>query len=78
MVVRTQKEMIYPFHLEKEKLVNLGAFYTSPNYVNIVWHFIEPIIDEKTVIFDPACGYGNFLIKETIARKIGNDIDKRH
>jgi hypothetical protein len=74
---RTLKGMIYPFHLERVKLVNLGAFYTSPNYVNIVWHFIEPIIDEKTVIFDPACGYGNFLIKETIARKIGNDIDTK-
>ena len=67
----------YPnYTRKKEDLVNLGSFYTSEEYVNIVWNFIEPYIDSKTVILDPACGYGNFLRKKTIARKIGNDIDK--
>ena len=71
------KTQAYPYHLNKTKLVNLGAFYTPENYVEIVWNFIEPFIDKKTVILDPACGYGVFLTKETIAKKIGNDIDPK-
>ncbi|WP_457599967.1 SAM-dependent methyltransferase [Hydrogenivirga sp.] len=62
-------------HLDIKSLVNLGSFYTSTEYVDIVWDFIEPYIGKGTVVFDPACGYGAFLRKRTDARKIGNDID---
>ena len=75
MIKNLREGKLYPFHLKRNKLVNLGAFYTAPIYVDIVWKFIEPYIDKKTVILDPACGYGVFLTKETIAKKIGNDID---
>ncbi len=68
---------VLPNHLEKNALVNLGSFYTSNEYVQMVWNFIRPFIDRNTVIFDPACGYGSFLREETIAKKIGNDIDKK-
>jgi len=71
------EKVLHPYHLERDKLVNLGAFYTVYIYVDIVWNFINPLIDEKTVILDPACGYGIFLTKKTKARKIGNDIDTR-
>ncbi|WP_297453621.1 Eco57I restriction-modification methylase domain-containing protein [Persephonella sp.] len=66
-----------PSHLDKINLINKGAFYTSPIYVDTVWDFIEPYIDKETVVFDPACGYGVFLSKETKAKKIGNDIDSK-
>lgn len=68
-------EFLKPFHLGKVELINLGAFYTALNYVDIVWNFIQPFLDENTVVFDPACGYGNFLVRKTVARKVGNDID---
>jgi len=70
------KEICYPYHLKKDKLINLGSFYTSDKYVKIVWDFIKPFIDKNTVILDPACGYGAFLKEKTTAKKIGNDIDK--
>lgn len=68
--------MIIPVHLEKNGVVNYGAYYTDKNYVEIVWKFVLPYIDNNTVIFDPACGYGNFLYKKFSFKKIGNDIDE--
>jgi len=76
-MINAKFRRLHPYHLEKTKLVNLGAFYTAPIYVDIVWNFIKPYIDKKTVILDPACGYGVFLIRNTVARKIGNDIDAK-
>ncbi len=69
--------MITADHLRKEERINLGSYYTSQDIVRIVWDWIKPLIDSKTVIFDPACGYGSFLKEKTIARKVGNDIDKK-
>lgn len=66
-----------PNHLKREKIVNFGSFYTSDEYVKIVWDFIKPFIDERTVVLDPACGYGAFLKEKTSARKVGNDLDKK-
>lgn len=73
------KDIILPYHLKEDRyrLVNLGSFYTSNEYVRLVWDFIKPYISEDTVVFDPACGYGGFLKERTIAKKIGNDIDKK-
>ncbi|NPA41269.1 MAG: SAM-dependent DNA methyltransferase [Aquificae bacterium] len=50
--------MITADHLRKEERINLGSYYTSQDIVRIVWDWIRPLIDSKTVIFDPACGYG--------------------
>ncbi len=72
----SNRHQISPYHLDKISLINKGAFYTLPAYVNIAWKFIKSHIDKKTVIFDPACGYGIFLTKQTVAKKIGNDIDE--
>ena len=63
------------FHLEFREKVNLGSFYTSEEYVDLVWEFIEPLVDGNTVVLDPACGYGAFLRRQTLAQKVGNDID---
>ena len=69
--------MTYPMHLEKEKIINLGSYYTKKDYIEIVWEFIKPYyINKSPVILDPACGYGDFLYKDIPVRKIGNDIDK--
>lgn len=68
--------MTYPLHLKKEDIVNLGSYYTHKEYIEIVWNFIKPYINKDTIILDPACGYGDFLYKQTIAKKIGNDIDE--
>lgn len=69
--------MTQVLHLKKEEIFKLGAYYTPKKYVKIVWEFINPYINKDTVVFDPACGYGDFLEEETIAKKIGNDIDKK-
>ena len=68
--------MTTPKHLERKKIINYGSYYTDKNYVEMVWNFILPYIDNNTVILDPACGYGNFLYNESCVKKIGNDIDE--
>ncbi len=69
--------MNVPKHLNTRQIVNFGSFYTKKTYVDIVWEYIAPYIDERTVILDPACGYGAFLARKTQAVKIGNDIDPK-
>lgn len=62
-------------HLENNDRVNMGAYYTQDEYVDIVWDMITPYINEKTTILDNSCGYGNFLNYSFKGKKIGNDID---
>lgn len=62
-------------HLSHSAKINLGAFYTPKKYINIVWQKITPFIDEKSVILDSSCGYGNFFDYNCIAKLIANDID---
>ncbi len=62
-------------HLKYQDKINLGAFYTPQKYVNIVWDKIKPFLNNKSVVLDSSCGYGNFFNYETICQKKANDID---
>ncbi|MCX7737293.1 MAG: SAM-dependent methyltransferase [Candidatus Kapabacteria bacterium] len=62
-------------HLKYSDKINLGAFYTPKEYVNIVWSFIKPFLNDDSVVLDSSCGYGNFFDTEVNCKKIGNDID---
>jgi type I restriction-modification system DNA methylase subunit len=48
-------------HLVYADRVNMGAYYTQDEYVHIAWDMLAPYINEKTVVLDSSCGYGNFL-----------------
>jgi len=88
MIAETEKELVLMLnisevpstmglqnHLDEFATVNLGAYYTPQKYVDVVWKMINNYVDEDTVIFDCACGYGNFLLNKTVGIKKGNDID---
>jgi len=70
------KPSINQNHLTYANKINLGAFYTPRNYINIVWHKIKPFIDKNSIVLDSSSGYGNFFDYEIDCKKIGNDIDK--
>ncbi len=65
------------FHLTHKEKINLGAFYTPKNYVYIVWDKIKNFLDNKTIVLDSSCGYGNFFNVDIDInfRIIANDID---
>jgi len=48
--------MVLQNHLDEFTSVNLGGYYTTKKYVDIVWKMINNDVDEDTVIFDCACG----------------------
>ncbi len=62
-------------HLRYRDKINLGAFYTPQEHVNIVWNKIQPFLNSKSVVLDSSCGYGNFFNYEVICQKKANDID---
>lgn len=63
------------YHLNYYDKINLGAFYTPTKYVDIVWEMIKPFINNKSIVLDSSCGYGNFFDYEINCRKKANDID---
>lgn len=63
------------YHLKYLEKINLGAFYTPTKYVDIVWKMIKPFINNKSIVMDSSCGYGNFFDHECDCIKIANDID---
>ncbi|MDD5770214.1 MAG: SAM-dependent methyltransferase [Candidatus Gracilibacteria bacterium] len=62
-------------HLNYIDRINLGSYYTNNNLVSIVGNMIEKFIDNKTIIFDSSCGYGNFFNNDFTNIQIGNDLD---
>lgn len=62
-------------HLKYHDKINLGAFYTPKEYVDIVWKMIKPFLNDKSVVLDSSCGYGNFFDYEINCFKKANDID---
>ena len=62
-------------HLVYTDRVNMGAYYTQDEYVHTAWDMLAPYINQKTVVLDSSCGYGNFLNYPVGCRKVGNDID---
>ncbi|MFX1320848.1 MAG: N-6 DNA methylase [Promethearchaeota archaeon] len=53
-----------------------GQFFTPPNIIEFMVHYLDPPVDSK--ILDPACGHGGFLLeaKELLWLKITSE-DKR-
>ena len=63
------------YHLKYYDKINLGAFYTPTKYVDIVWEMIKPFINNKSIVVDSSCGYGNFFDYKINCPKKANDID---
>lgn len=63
------------YHLKYYDKINLGAFYTPTKYVDIVWEMIKPFINNKSIVLDSSCGYGNFFDYKINCPKKANDID---
>jgi type I restriction-modification system DNA methylase subunit len=63
-------------HLQYKDKINLGAFYTPPEYVEIAWNLIKPFLSKESIVLDSSCGYGNFFMSDIDCRKKANDFDK--
>src|SRR3990167_280766 len=67
-------------HLNYINSVNLGSYYTPEIIVNLAYFILQknvPNIKDFTIL-DSSCGYGSFLTKKNIAKKlIGVDIDEK-
>jgi len=63
------------YHLKYHDKINLGAFYTPTEYVDIVWGMIKPFLNYKSIVLDSSCGYGNFFDYQINYPKKANDID---
>lgn len=66
-------------HLNHIDKVNLGSYYTPEIIVNLAYSILQKNISNINdwTILDSSCGYGSFLTKKDIAKKlIGADIDK--
>lgn len=76
--IEAQRHSFDQSHLNFEKRVNLGGYYTNPFLVKQVWQMISPYLTPNTIVLDSSCGYGNFFINSDVSkanRIIGNDID---
>lgn len=61
-------------HLNKDTMINLGAFYTPKFVVELAYKMLEKRVNlEDFLIFDNACGYGDFFVRE--CEFLGADID---
>lgn len=66
-------------HLNHIDKVNLGSYYTPEVIVSLAYYILQKNISniQDFTILDSSCGYGSFLAKKDIAKKlIGADIDK--
>lgn len=67
-------------HLNYIDTVNLGSYYTPEAIVDLAYSILQKNISgiEDFIILDSSCGYGSFLAKKNIAKKlIGADIDEK-
>lgn len=67
-------------HLTKEETVNLGSYYTSDTIVDLTYSLLKKNIKNTKdyTILDSSCGYGSFLGKDDIAKRlVGSDVDKK-
>lgn len=67
-------------HLNHVDTVNLGSYYTSEDVVALAYAILQKnVLDlENFTILDSSCGYGSFLMKKEIAKRlIGVDVDKK-
>lgn len=67
-------------HLNYIDTVNLGSYYTPEIIVDLAYSILQsnvPDIKDFTIL-DSSCGYGSFLAKKNIAKRlIGVDIDEK-
>lgn len=67
-------------HLNYVDTVNLGSYYTPEIIVDLAYSILQknvPNIEDFTIL-DSSCGYGSFLAKKNIAKRlIGTDIDEK-
>ncbi len=66
-------------HLNHIDTVNLGSYYTSDIIVDLSYSILQKnVLNIKDyTILDSSCGYGSFLTKKNVAKKlIGTDIDE--
>ncbi|MBU1702848.1 SAM-dependent methyltransferase [Patescibacteria group bacterium] len=67
-------------HLNYIDTVNLGSYYTPEIIVDLAYSILQrnvPNIEDFTIL-DSSCGYGSFLTKKNIAKRlIGADIDEK-
>ncbi|MXX94982.1 MAG: N-6 DNA methylase [Gammaproteobacteria bacterium] len=62
-------------HLRYEDRVNQGSYYTPPHIVQTALDLVSPYIESNSVVFDSACGYGDFL--NCSGELVGCDYDAR-
>lgn len=67
-------------HLSHIDAVNLGSYYTPEVLVDLTYRILQENIKniKDFVLLDSSCGYGSFLMKNDVAKRlIGVDIDQR-
>ena len=71
-----KKTNLIQFHLNREKTIDLGSFYTPDFVVELAYDMLIKFVDIRDcVLLDSSCGYGNFLRLDGSKQKIGVDID---
>src|SRR3989344_7420491 len=66
-------------HLNNIDAINLGSYYTPEVIVELVYSILQKNVHNLNgfTILDSSCGYGSFLTKKNIAKRlIGADIDE--
>lgn len=67
-------------HLSRIDTVNLGSYYTPEVVVDLSYSILQKNIENirDFTVLDSSCGYGSFLTKNSIAKRlIGSDIDQK-
>lgn len=67
-------------HLSRIDTVNLGSYYTPEVIVDLAYSILQKNIEyiKDFSIIDSSCGYGSFLARKNIAKRlIGADIDQK-
>jgi len=67
-------------HLNHTDTVNLGSYYTPEIIVDLAYFILQKNVQgiKDFIILDSSCGYGSFLAKKNIVKRlVGADIDKK-
>ena len=67
-------------HLTYVDTINLGSYYTPNIIVDLAYSILQKNILnlKKFTILDSSCGYGSFLMKNNIAKRlVGADVDQK-
>jgi len=67
-------------HLNHIDAINLGSYYTPEVIIDLTYYILQKNIKDikDFSILDSSCGYGSFLAKNNIAKRlIGADIDQK-